>query len=244
MRALRSREATLVLAVGLVALAGLADYVTGDDTAFTLVYLAPVALAAWRSGRGAGLFVAALSATSWLVVEHQRTVSLSAVVQAWNMATELGVFVTVSSLLVRLKQRLELEAQRGLTDPLTGLKNRRGFTAAATVEFDRARRHGHPLTIAFIDLDDFKLVNDRMGHEAGDGVLVDVAKVFRRRLRGVDVAARLGGDEFALLLPETDADQATALLQSLFGHVLHHFDSTGARGQGAHATQELRLTPA
>jgi diguanylate cyclase (GGDEF)-like protein len=61
----------------------------------------------------------------------------------------------------------------------------------------------------------------------GDSVLVDVADALRRRLRGVDVAARLGGDEFALLLSETDADQATVLLQSLLGQVVPHFDATG-----------------
>ena len=72
MRVVTRRGAALALAVVLVGLAGLGDYITGDDTAFTLVYLAPVALAAWRSGRSAGLFVAALSATSWVVVDHQR----------------------------------------------------------------------------------------------------------------------------------------------------------------------------
>jgi diguanylate cyclase (GGDEF)-like protein len=217
--------AVLALAVVLVALAGLGDYITGDDTAFTLVYLIPVALAAWRSGRAAGLLVA--SATSWLVVDLQRAVPVSLAVQLWNVFTELGVFVTVSWLLAALARRLELESERGLTDPLTGLRNRRAFDEAAAAEIDRARRHRHPFTVAFIDLDDFKLVNDRMGHEAGDRVLVGVADVFRRRLRAVDLAARLGGDEFALLLPETDADQATALLQSLSDQVLHRFEARG-----------------
>jgi hypothetical protein len=129
------------LAVVLVGLAGLGDYLTGDDTAFTLVYLVPVALAGWRSGRAAGLLIAALSATSWLVVDLQRTVPVSLAVQLWNVATELGVFVTVSCLLAALEQRLELESKRGLTDPLTGLKNRRGFDEAAAAEIDPRRQH-------------------------------------------------------------------------------------------------------
>ena len=215
-------------AVVLVGLAGLGDYLTGDDTAFTLAYLIPVALAAWRSGRAGGLLVAALGATSWVVVDLQRAVPVSLAVQLWNVFTELGVFVTVACLIAALEQRLELESNRGLTDPLTGLKNRRGFVEAAAPELDRARRHHHPLTVAFIDLDDFKLVNDGMGHEAGDQVLVGVADIFRHRLRAVDLVARLGGDEFALLLPETDADQAAALLQSLFDQVLHRFDGRGS----------------
>jgi len=171
--------------------------------------------------------VAALSATSWLVVDLQRTVPVSLAVQLWNVLTELGVFVTVSCLLAALEQRLERESKRGLTDALTGLKNRRGFDEAAAAEIDRARRYRHPFTVAFIDLDDFKLVNDRMGHEAGDRVLVGVADVFRRRLRAVDLAARLGGDEFALLLPETEGSQAKALLQDLVDQVLHRFESRG-----------------
>jgi diguanylate cyclase (GGDEF)-like protein len=222
-----TRGAALALAVMLVVLAGLGDYFTGDDAAFTLVYLGPVVLAAWRSGRSAGLIVSVLSALSWLVVDHQRAMPVSLTIQAWNLVTQLGVFVTVSWLLAALQRRLELESRRGLTDPLTGLKNRRAFDEAAAAEIARARRHHHPFTVAFMDLDGFKGVNDDMGHEVGDQVLVGVAEVLRFRLRAVDLAARLGGDEFALLFPETDEGQAAVLLHGLFEELRQCFEAGG-----------------
>jgi diguanylate cyclase (GGDEF)-like protein len=83
------------------------------------------------------------------------------------------------------------------------------------MELERARRHGRPLTLAFIDADDFKYVNDALGHAEGDALLITVAQTLRGSTRAVDAVARLGGDEFALLLPETDGDTARTLLHRL-----------------------------
>jgi diguanylate cyclase (GGDEF)-like protein len=99
-------------------------------------------------------------------------------------------------------------------DPLTGLLNRRGFDAAATTELARASRFGRPLTLAYIDLDDFKLVNDTHGHDAGDRLLAAVARALAAG-RACDVVARLGGDEFALLLPETDTAAAASAIERM-----------------------------
>jgi diguanylate cyclase (GGDEF)-like protein len=98
--------------------------------------------------------------------------------------------------------------RQAITDELTGLVNRRRFLAALEAEVVRARRLGGPLTVVLADLDDFKPINDRFGHHAGDAVLVGFADVIRDHVRDVDVAGRLGGEEFALLLPETDLDGA------------------------------------
>ena len=91
-----------------------------------------------------------------------------------------------------------------LTDPLTGLRNRRAFEEGLTIAYEQA----HPFSVVFIDLDGFKGVNDRLGHEAGDKALQHAAGAFLRAVRAVDTAARLGGDEFALLLPSADAASA------------------------------------
>lgn len=107
--------------------------------------------------------------------------------------------------------RLHVVVQRqAITDELTGLVNRRRFLAALDAEIVRARRLGGPLAVVLADLDDFKPINDRFGHHAGDLVLVGFADVIREHARDVDVAGRLGGEEFALLLPETDLDGAGA----------------------------------
>jgi diguanylate cyclase (GGDEF)-like protein/PAS domain S-box-containing protein len=109
----------------------------------------------------------------------------------------------------RLALRLSFEA---LHDPLTGLPNRRAFLERLESALRGARERGEHHAVAFMDLDHFKLVNDRFGHAAGDRVLVEIARVMGRAVRAVDVLARLGGDEFVLLLANcrlADAERVT-----------------------------------
>jgi diguanylate cyclase (GGDEF)-like protein len=111
----------------------------------------------------------------------------------------------------------QLEQLRVLADqdPLTGLPNRRAFMRELESEVGRAGRYGQPLTLVIGDVDDFKLINDTHGHPAGDRALCEVAETLRAGLRASDGAFRLGGDEFALLLPETAADEAVAVVRRL-----------------------------
>jgi diguanylate cyclase (GGDEF)-like protein len=95
---------------------------------------------------------------------------------------------------------------------LTGLANRRAFEETARVELDRARRYSRPLSAAFIDVDDFKRINDVSGHAVGDEVLHTIGVELRSGLRSSDVAARIGGDEFVVLLPESPPSVAEAAL--------------------------------
>jgi diguanylate cyclase (GGDEF)-like protein len=178
-----------------------------------------VALAAWRVGRTSGLCVAGAAALSSFAANRSHIGSLHPAVQFWNFAIELGVFTLVAGLLASLRRRVELESGRALTDVLTGLKNRRAFQEAALGEIERTRRHWRPFTVALLDLDGFKQVNDTFGHEAGDEALVAVGEVLRRRLRVADVAARMGGDEFAVLLPETTTPQAAIVLRDLLEQI-------------------------
>ncbi|MBX3705636.1 MAG: diguanylate cyclase [Pseudomonadales bacterium] len=114
--------------------------------------------------------------------------------------------------LLRVKQEMETLAH---TDPLTGLSNRRYFMQRLHEEIERARRHGHPLSVALLDLDHFKIINDTFGHDAGDQVLRAVARTIFGVKRSSDVAARFGGEEFALLLPETDPAGAARVAERL-----------------------------
>jgi diguanylate cyclase (GGDEF)-like protein len=130
--------------------------------------------------------------------------------QAW-----LAMAVTVLALAEaqgRLARRLRAAAD---TDPLTGVANRRAWEAEASRHLARALRTGEPLSIAILDLDDFKAVNDREGHGAGDALLRDLAAGWTTRLRHADLLGRYGGDEFVLCLPATDADGAVELLARL-----------------------------
>ncbi|MDE2418389.1 MAG: GGDEF domain-containing protein [Burkholderiales bacterium] len=126
-----------------------------------------------------------------------------------------------------LTERKRLETmlkQLSITDNLTGLFNQRHFRAALNVELERSSRYGRPLCLICIDLDDFKQINDQLGHLEGDNALRFAARVLHKALRKTDVAFRYGGDEFMLLLPETDMAEAQAIgarVKALFDALWH-----------------------
>lgn len=114
-----------------------------------------------------------------------------------------------------LNKALACEREKALTDPLTKLPNRQSYLARSDQEWQRWQRYGGELTLALVDIDYFKNINDRFGHPAGDRVLALVAKLMSQRLRQVDYIARIGGEEFAILLPETGLEGAVALMDKL-----------------------------
>lgn len=102
-----------------------------------------------------------------------------------------------------------------VTDELTGVNNRRAFNDRLDKEIKRANRYNRPLSLLLLDVDKFKSYNDTFGHPAGDVVLREVAQLLFRKARDIDIVARYGGEEFAVILPDTDAEQATALAERL-----------------------------
>jgi diguanylate cyclase (GGDEF)-like protein len=114
-----------------------------------------------------------------------------------------------------IKRHLRREESLARTDSLTSLPNPRRFLEEAERELARARRGHYGVTVAYLDVDDFKVVNDTLGHAGGDAVLVAVATTLRTSLRNTDLIARIGGDEFAMFLADTDAQLAATLLQRL-----------------------------
>jgi diguanylate cyclase (GGDEF)-like protein len=142
--------------------------------------------------------------------------------------------VLSSAGLIRVPVVLEYDDYKKLqvnavTDPLTGLYNRRLFAESFEKELNRARRYGLPLGIVILDLHRFKEVNDKYGHPRGDEVLRAAAATLQKALRTSDSAFRIGGDEFALLLPQTDAAQALALsrrIETVFAETLRPLQLT------------------
>jgi two-component system, cell cycle response regulator len=114
---------------------------------------------------------------------------------------------------LRMYQLLQMLAQRAQIDGLTGLWNRSYFDKRWLEEYSRCTRHGHALSVAFMDLDHFKSVNDNYGHPIGDMVLQGVARVIQREGRTSDLACRFGGEEFVLVMPDTSAIEAAVVCE-------------------------------
>lgn len=200
-------------------LAGLLDYLTGQVAVFDTFYIVSVLLTSWFVSRQSGLLFAVGSAVTSYFLNELQSAGLQ-FVHFWNFAMRLIIFLVIAQLLLLLRKRLENETSLARTDFLTGVGNARAFFDEAERELSRSRRYRHPLTVAYVDLDNFKKVNDSMGHSEGDKVLMTVANTMRRTLRGSDFPARLGGDEFAILLPETDYAQSQVIAQRLRTHLL------------------------
>jgi len=198
----------------LVALLGVLDYLNGPDVSLLIFYAVPVFIASWYAGRGAGVLACAASGLSWFAVAHLTSEHYAnALIAYWNAFVRVSFILLLAHLAAAFRRSLKHERELARTDYLTGAFNGRSFAEAAEAEVQRARRHAHPFSVAFMDVDDFKLVNDRLGHSAGDRLLRLVADTVRANVRAVDVVARLGGDEFAVLMPETDDRSAQVVLR-------------------------------
>ncbi len=149
---------------------------------------------------------------TWSLVVHDPNrpdVSLPVLIAVFgiSMAALLGALVLIWSRNERI-QELQLQAGQ---DPLTGLKNRRRYEEDMHAEIARSRREGSQGALLMLDLDNFKQVNDTLGHPVGDRVIADIAGVLRARMRQTDVVARLGGDEFAIVLPRCSVAEARSV---------------------------------
>jgi diguanylate cyclase (GGDEF)-like protein len=218
-----SSTASLLLCVGLVFLLGVVDALTGWDLA--LFYLPPIVLATWRSGKRAGFVVALLSAVVWLVAEM--SVGTYPLMLYGNTAVRLGFFLLALVFVGDVKEKLRLAQDLATTDPLTKLANSRTFYRLAEAEIARVQGSRKPITVAYIDLDYLKLVNDRHGHGEGDRVLWVTAETMQRHVGDGGTIARLGGDEFVVLLPETSKQDGCRVLSRLHGLLNEAMDKEG-----------------
>lgn len=214
----QSKETILLISLELMIVLGILDYATGYEFSFALFYLIPVSLAAWFVGRKPGLLISIASALVWYATNTLAGESYSNhLIPIWNSATRLGFFFAVTVLLSRLRQAMDQERELSHTDHLTGAMNSRAFYKLAEYEIKKSERFHRPLTIVYIDLDNFKEINDRLGHSTGDIVLKKVVQKISDNVRATDILARMGGDEFALLLPETNQETAHNVVTRLQG---------------------------
>jgi diguanylate cyclase (GGDEF)-like protein len=161
----------------------------------------------------------------------------------WSVQiSRLIIMATASALSLALVARSQKLLQLATTDPLTGMHNRGYVDDRFAIELSRARRYGKPLSIAVIDADHFKLLNDAHGHASGDLVLKKIGETLRASFRQSDTAGRYGGEEFVVILPETDIETAQRKLESLRESIASAPVALAQRGEKVHVTVSAGLS--
>lgn len=216
--ALRRVPGWAILAGSLLVTAAVAwfDFRAGAGMEIAVFYLPPIVAVAWHLGRSAGVWFAALTTLTRIALDWvSRPGGLASPYLVWNSVAQLLFFLFVSALVSLLAEQTVKLRTLAREDPLTGIPNRRAFFGALDRAVEWSRRQGMSWVLAYLDVDNFKKINDTLGHGVGDEVLRRVARTLREGTRRIDVVARLGGDEFALLLPETDAEQAETIVNKV-----------------------------
>ncbi len=216
----RSLTFWVVISILLVGILGVVDFKTGNDYSFSLFYLLPISLTAWYMNRRMGAFTSILSAAIWVFADFSDGEDYAhPVIYFWNFMIRLAFFLIVTYLLAELRNTQKIVQALSRTDHITGAVNSRYFHELLDAELKRAGRYHHPFTLMYLDLDNFKQVNDRFGHEEGDKLIAYIAGELKRATRSTDIVARLGGDEFAILFPETGKDEARVITSKIFEHL-------------------------
>ena len=216
----RSPAALALLALAAIALFGMLDgavtELVGFDFVVTVLYIGPIGLAAWAAGPRTGVLAAVFAAAVEAVATWW---GARGEIRPWILGVSVGlellVFLGAAFTFARLRWHMERQRQLSRTDPLTGLANQRAFEQAVGAERARVGRRPAPTSVAYLDVDHFKELNDTRGHSAGNDCLRHIGDALRTTVRTVDVPARLGGDEFAVLFPGTGAEQCRTAVERL-----------------------------
>ena len=191
-----------------------ADIRAGTDIRLHILYVFPLAILTLRHASMAVVFVmVAIVLVAQLMTFYHDGLTV------FSFATDALVALVTNALLVFMARQVRISqlalTEQATRDALTGLPNRRAFMGALEEEIARQQRYGNVFSLAVVDLDGFKGLNDTQGHAAGDAALRWVAEVLHANTRASDVVGRLGGDEFAVLLPQTQGDACARMLQQL-----------------------------
>jgi diguanylate cyclase (GGDEF)-like protein len=211
-----SQRWVLLPIIGGVVLTALAcANAVGTESSYSAFYVFLAAMAGYFCTRTQAFGVLALIVVAaGLPIFYDLDTTLAQRIEAWGLKALVSAVILVLLQHARTRARDATSRLRTLAmqDSLTGIANRRAFEVRAASETARARRHGGELTVAFLDLDGFKAVNDLHGHAAGDRMLRRVAHAIEGAVRGEDFVGRLGGDEFGVLLPAATGDEAAVVL--------------------------------
>lgn len=203
---------TLAIAAVILIIIGSIDYVTGTEIALSFFYIIPILIVLWYVSTSTGIIFVILSATIWFAAEYLNRPSPNMSVLIWNSFVRLCFFLIVTYMCTKLKKAYKYLENAAKTDLLTKALNTRGFFDLLETEIQRCKRLNFPLTLAYIDLDNLKQLNDSLGHMEGDKALQAIVKTIQDQIRKFDFVGRLGGDEFALCLFNTDFENTKKTL--------------------------------
>ncbi|MCC9630116.1 GGDEF domain-containing protein [Blastopirellula sp. JC732] len=209
------RQLTILVACLFCVVIGVLDMLLGNEFPVSALCLPFVVAVCWVASLQTAIILSLICSMAWIIDDAFQLHSSSpgvTLAEAWHTAVHASFFLVVVSVVWRLRCAYERERLFARIDVMTGLLNTAAFNDTAEREAAHCRRTHTPLTVAFIDCDNFKNVNDTLGHRTGDRLLKTVAGILCQSVRDMDAVARLGGDEFALLLPGATEEQSQVVI--------------------------------
>jgi len=207
---------------------GSLDSITSYDISISALYLLPIIMIAWFEGGVPAALLSIFSAVIWALSDLVSGHPYSHIaVPIWNAIMVLGMFLIVAYSITALNKLIIKEREHASTDDLTGVANIRFFYEQARAEIDRSAASKKPLTLAYVDIDNLRHINDTLGHIAGDYLLHEAAQTMRSTLRSADVISRLGGSKFAILMPEIKNEDATSIIYKIQERLLDMVEHNG-----------------
>lgn len=219
----RSKITIVISGYLLVALLAYIDYITGDFS-INLFYLIPIFLVGWFVNKRSVILICLCSALASLYNKVLTSHVTTAFHHSWDFTIEAAYLILLGMMFATLREKHDQEKQLARIDPLTRVLNRRYLYEMAQQEIYRSNRYNRCFSIAYLDLDNFKEINDARGHHVGDDLLCTVAVTLIENMRCADTVARIGGDEFVVVLPETGAEEARIAVAKLQEKLLERME--------------------
>jgi diguanylate cyclase (GGDEF)-like protein len=206
----------ILIVVAITLLLFFTDYITGNEISFSIFYLIPITFAVIWNGKLWGVIFSVICAMAWIGAELLGRASYSSIfIPVWNTLVRFSYFIFHTLLISNLLESIRKLRFLSLHDHLTNSSNWRHFEEYSNSTIRKAIRERKNIALAYFDIDDFKTINDTLGHSVGDEVLREMSQSILKEIRPMDMLARLGGDEFAILIYGTDLSETKIVIDRI-----------------------------
>ncbi|MEW6087595.1 MAG: GGDEF domain-containing protein [bacterium] len=205
-------------------------YLTNDEIRLLLPYIIIIYFSVWYLGSKTGIFFSLLAILFWSIA-YINSIGDHNINNIFNVIIKI-FFIGIQYFIINNSRRIFLDNEKlAQTDSLTGIMNRRAFYNMLTYEIEKAKRENSILSLVFIDLDNFKNINDTFGHKTGDDLLKIFCSEVKNMIRTTDAFGRMGGDEFAILLPKNNGSETSLFVKRIQDRIIpifmdNHWDVT------------------